>query len=206
MEPFFVQRWDETLPLVALKDTSESKREHQQSVFMTQSLLGVINLDNTAKRYRDKEGSPTTPASNDAYYDASAAGGRQYFIEFKSGGVDRENIRNKMEGSLMLCRHVGIFTVPEQELESLHYILVYSETKHQAARRFIASRSLNEIFEHVTGRSNSTALTLFGVGEFAGKYCKIAETLTESEFLKYFVEPMETLDKVRVASCHPEGD
>ncbi len=49
---------------------------------MTQSLLGVINLDNTAKRYRDKEGSPTTPASNDAYYDASAAGGRRTFTTF----------------------------------------------------------------------------------------------------------------------------
>lgn len=207
MEPFFVQRWRETLPLTALKDTSASKSGNQQRrTFMTQSLLDVINLDNAAKRYARREHSPATPASNDAYYEAASADGWRFFIEFKGGGVDRGNIRDKMEGSLMLCRHMGIFTESGQELERLHYILVYSETKHQRERNFIASRSLNEIFDHVTGTSSSRALTLFGVEEFAGTYCKIAETLTEEEFHKYFVEPMEEADGTRVQSCFGNAD
>lgn len=207
MEPFFVQRWRETLPLTALKDTSASNPGNQQKrTFMTQSLLGVLNLDNAAKRFTKKENSPTTPASNDAYYEEPSANGRRFFIEFKGGGVDRDNIRNKMVGSLMLCRHMGLFAEPGQELERLHYILVYSETKHQRERNFIASRSLNEIFGHVTGASSSRALTLFGVEEFAGTYCETAETLTEQEFHEYFVEPMERADRTLVQSCFKDED
>lgn len=180
--------------------------------YLTESLLGVIDMDAVAKRKDVKKlfSYRQTVATNDAYYESPAS--ERFFIEFKSGGIDRGKLLRKMEGSKQLSVQLKCFANEDEVRLNVHYILVYDANKHQEARARAgeaasatpgpAAPSLSDAYDYWTKRSTSRTLTLFGVEAYEGVYCKSAETMTVEEFQQHFVEPMERLDPVRIpTSC-----
>jgi hypothetical protein len=111
-----------------LRETSKDNHDGYD-IFMTESTLSVVNFDNVKNEYVKKLKSSETPASNDALYMDN--NGEYYFIEFKNGYIDKEEIfkiRLKIFDSLLIFTDIigrGVsFT-----RSHMSYIMVYNEGK-----------------------------------------------------------------------------
>lgn len=209
MNPLNIRGWKREVPLCSLK--MASRREADQrlgtpEMFMTDSLLAVVNLDkHVAKRVPREENAPQ-PKANDAYYVSPGSNGETFFIEFKTGRAPESEHEEQIKGSMKLCVMLGIMPDEEAVRTSVHYILVYSAVKNadRRAAELQKKQSLNDTVNFVAEKSTRRTLTLFGIEQFEGVYCRLAESMTEEEFHALFVQPMESVDPCRVP--YPTGN
>lgn len=176
------------MPLCALRTASANDK----GVCMTESLLGVINFDKHIARQLTP-----IPAANDAYY--VAVDGEPFFMEFKTGRIREEDIEAKMQGSMRVCVELGIMPDADAVRSGVHYILVYNSGKYgDDSREAKEARAVDDVYGTVTRDSSRRTLDLFHVGTFEGRYCRMAECMSETEFYRLFVCPMEESDPCRV--------
>lgn len=194
MKHLVVPGWKALVP-TSLKEASVGGKG---ALPMTQSLLGVIKLDDAAAEWSKDHGEMTI-AANDAYYEAPEGHGGRFCIEFKSGReIKKADLDNKMAGSPKVCVKLGIMQDEAEAAKSIHYVLVYNENIHKGRRARLEKEAKNSISGFITGKSSRRSLTLFGVEKYEGQFCRLAETMTEAEFDKLFVQVMEKADPYRV--------
>jgi len=163
-----------------LKETSKFYHDGSE-MFMTDSMLMVINFDSVKYEYIKYLGLSEPPKSNDALFlDES---GNYYFIEFKNGFIGEAKvfeINRKILDSLLIFTDIigkGIsFT-----RESMNYILVYNKDKNQDA-------PLNIDFKtHQIEKNAKRKLIRFGLGRFEKLFFKEVFTLSKEAFETEFV-------------------
>ena len=178
-----------------LKETSKDTPDMNGSInYMTESMLTVINFDNVKLEYTKNLSVPETPKSNDALYIINDS--EMYFIEFKSGFVDRFNVRLKIFDSLLIITDIikkGIcFT-----RKNLNYILVYNIDRNKLTEKEKAeitqlqtSQSMNRFIKTMEKRSGESIIR-FTLKRFKTLYFKDVFTVDKNEFEKKFLNNWE---------------
>ena len=117
----------ETLPDVLKNNLCTMKRASRDDTnrdYMCDSLLSVIHFDRLPNEYSRGKGWSGVPKSNDALYiDAS---GNWYFIEFKNGRVNKDDIYRKIYDSLIMLWEKKIVPDIDFVRNNVSYILVYN--------------------------------------------------------------------------------
>lgn len=86
-------------------DTLENtSSDDDHNYYMTNSKLPVINFDKAAKCYKDEKDLNYLPASNDALYIMDK--NHLYFLEFKNGKIEEDNIKTKIYDSLFILSDI----------------------------------------------------------------------------------------------------
>lgn len=162
------------------KSLQETSRDHDHSVYMVNSALPVICLDDLSRLHarRFRLGGPLS--SNDAFYISK---GRDYFfIEFKNGSIEDDSLHKKMKGSISICNDFGI--MPASFIpENVNYILVYKKQKYEEGQE--------HIYEGFRARAGEYPFQKYNIGTFVGLFCKSAISYTVEQFTDMFVRPME---------------
>lgn len=212
MDPLVISGWENPVPLDSLKWTSRSRADDAQQreeMFMTESLLAVIDLDGRVAHGEARERHGLEKSANDVYYTTPDPKREQYFIEFKTGRVKYEEAERQLTGSIDLCVGLGILSNEETARDIIHYILVYNEfnvknkEELEKAREEDNARKASLWFS--LKNSSNPNLTLFGVKNLEKRYCKSARTMTEKQFKELFVMPMEEIDNKRVTFRRGNG-
>lgn len=161
-----------------LKDTSIDSANNE---YMTESDIEVIDFDEVAKKYKVLRGITDLPTSNDALFIGE---NEIFFIEFKNGQIDANNIR------LKICDSMWMLTdIIEQNIsymrENVKYILVYNSQKKQRNIRISASRE--DIKRRFTKKGKDN-LVSFGLKRLEKFYINEAFTYTKDDFEEEFVK------------------
>jgi hypothetical protein len=179
-----------------LKETSKDSH-NGADIFMTDSLLSVINFDAVKDEYAKPLKSSEMPKSNDALFFHD--NGDIYFIEFKNGKIDQEKrfeIRLKIFDSLLMLTDIiekGVsFT-----RKNLSYILVYNEEKNSPAEKtkseMQTSPSRDAFSKHYIGKSGTNSNFIkFNLERFQKLYFKKVHTYTEEEFETQFISNLKS--------------
>ena len=173
-----------------LKETSKDNH-NGASVYMTNSVLEVINFDDVKSEYCNPLSLAEIPKSNDALYINSTTDAT--FIEFKNGVFDNPKIysvRKKIYDSLLI-----LFDIIGKNIsftrEHMDYILVYNETKNpDPKKRYNPSTSRDEIDSKLLGFAGERKIN-FGLDKFQGYCFRNVYTYTEDEFENEFVKKLQ---------------
>ena len=166
-----------------LQNTSS---DTDNNYYMTDSELTVINFDNTAKSYKEEKYLSYLPASNDGLYIADSS--HLYFLEFKNGKIDEDNIKTKIYDSLFILSdikyndgHKYINSIVEFSKSSIEYILIYNIKKH-------GKLSFNNHFQQ---RANKKTKLYGGVLKLKVFLLKDINFYSENEFKNKFVNKFD---------------
>lgn len=103
--------------------------------YMTDSEFTAINFDEVAKCYKDDKNLDDPPASNDALYIIDNS--HLYFLEFKNGKIEIDNIKTKIYDSLFILSDIKynygtkyINSIVEFSKSNIEYILIYNIKKN----------------------------------------------------------------------------
>jgi hypothetical protein len=158
-----------------LKKASEDSHGGAR-MFMTDSLVDVINFDAVKDEYVRNLKVSETPKSNDVLFFHDD--GDIYFIEFKNGKIDRKQaceIRLKIFDSLLIFTDI-ISKGVSFTREELNYILVYNEEKNPKEAPG----------KHFSKKGNKEFIS-FDLARFKRLYFKNVFTYTEKKFETCFV-------------------
>lgn len=133
------------------------------------------------------------PRSNDALY--IDADHQWYFIEFKNGTVEKDDIFRKIYDSLIMLIEIGIIPDFAFGRDFIHYILVYNGEKYDKVQ---SSPSRDMTFSYIRGLAK-TEKKLFGIDKLEGYLLKAVHTYTKELFEEQFVQPMEQQETARSA-------
>lgn len=95
--------------------------------YICESKIEVIDFDKIPNEYARGKGWIGVPCSNDALY--VSAKGKWYFIEFKNGQINKDEIYRKLYDSLIMLIEWGIIPDFSFVRENMYYILVYNSKK-----------------------------------------------------------------------------
>lgn len=84
----------------------KASKDDSNGEAMCESFLKVIHFDKISKEYSAKRGLRNLPKSNDALY--IDIYGKWYFIEFKNGSVEKDDIYRKLYDSLIMLMEWGV--------------------------------------------------------------------------------------------------
>ena len=148
---------------------------------MCQSDYKAFNFDAIVKKYCSKLGKPKL-CSNDALMKQKDC--KWLFVEFKNGTFESEDIRNKINESLLVFNDVVEAYTLEEDRENLNFILVYNNVVYPEPEDVRKSESLLEIQKRISRKSGSQFIE-FGIERFKGLYFKNVYSMTEEEFIDY---------------------
>ncbi len=160
-----------------LKKTSKDDNSKDNSSFMTESELEVINFDKVAKEYAREYKIIGLPTSNDALF--INLDGEDIFIEFKNGKITPKtqyNVAQKIYDSILMLTDILDKNI-RYTREHMSYILVYNAEKN----------SKGDIAEHFTKKGGNYFIK-FNLERFKGYCFKDVYTYTKEEFSVHFVD------------------
>ena len=158
---------------VSLDDTS--------GISMVESNAPIINFDHVKTGYLNALGkTEECAASVDALGESLASDNKDYFyfIEFKNGEIDAENIRNKVAESLLMFNDITHKEIKETR-ENAEFILVYNPQKKQY-------RPQEQRAIHLS-RIGKAPCPFYGLGKYQGTYFKRAYMMSAELFAKEMI-------------------
>lgn len=173
--------------LSTIKKTSYDKTN---KVSMCESELSVVNFDKLPAEYSRGKGWPHQPKSNDALYIQSAQ--NWYFIEFKNGNVQKDDIYRKIYDSLILLQEEGIIKNLDFSRKNIEYILVYNSDKYPAGQQ---APSRDAGYQYVARLANKE-IVKFELDHLNQYLLRNTHTYTVEEFETKFVKVMEREESI----------
>lgn len=152
---------------------------------MCESDLKVINFDKIPNEYARGKGWSGVPKSNDALY--IDIQGKWFFIEFKNGTIQKDEIYRKLYDSLIMLVEWGIIPNFDFIRENVNYILVYNEGKYGKIQQAPAR---NQNFDYFMSLAEQEE-RLFDIDKFEKYLFNETHTYTQSLFEDNFVRPKE---------------
>lgn len=165
-----------------LKTVSKDK---SNGIFMTESKIRVVNFDKLPKVYARGKGWPFMPKSNDALY---VDDDQWFFIEFKNGEVEKDDIYRKLYDSLIMLIELDVISGFQFSRSNINYILVYNSQKYPRCQE---SKSRKAGFDYIMNLAKMEE-RLFGMELFEGYLFKKVHTYTKELFESEFVAVMES--------------
>ena len=175
----------------SIKATSRDDQS-PNGIFMTDSMLRVVDFDMVKGKYIKNLSLHETPKSVDALY--TDTDGNTYLIEFKNGTLDKKNqysVQWKIFDSLLILSDIineGIsFT-----RQNLNFILVYNNEKNPTDAPYAGylqeSQSRVNIGEYVYAKRGKHRFIRFSLERFEGLCFKNVFTVTKEQFENIFVQ------------------
>lgn len=152
---------------------------------MCESKLLVVNFDKIPNEYSRGKGWNGVPKSNDALYVDEK--GVWYFIEFKNGTIEKDDIFRKLYDSLIMLIDWGIIPDFSFVRDNINYILVYNSNKYG---KIPESPAREETYSYIMGLASQEE-RLFGIDNLEGYLFNQVHTYTKSLFEREFIIPME---------------
>ena len=152
---------------------------------MCESLIKVIDFDKIPNVYSRGKGWGAVPKSNDVLY--IDVQGKWYFIEFKNGTIQKDEIYRKLYDSLIMLLEWDIIPDFDFVRKNICYILVYNEEKYGKIQQSQA-RSQNYSYFMKLARQEER---LFDIDKFEGYLFNEVHTYTKSLFEDCFVRMKE---------------
>ncbi len=156
-----------------LKKTSLDKTNN---TYMTECLYPVVNFDKVTTAYLKNKNIDGVPCSNDALL--VTEDGKTFFIEFKNGHIDDNdivNIKEKIYASIPILTDI-IKKYISDTRKALGYILVFNEEKNSkiAIKRHLAKKTKVENID-------------FNLKLFKNFFFKDVHTYTKKEFDDFLI-------------------
>jgi len=173
----------------SLRDASRDNHDGTD-VFLTDSMIPVINFDKVKDEYVKDLKVKEAPASNDAVY---VKGEELFFIEFKAGNVQNKKygVRRKIFESLLIFTDIVKVGISYTRA-NMSYILVYADEKNplseEERKEMQNSQSRVDIGKHFLENKAKKHFIRFGLERFERLYFKNVYTVTQAEFEKGFVK------------------
>ena len=152
---------------------------------MCESLIRVVNFDKIPNEYSRGRGWSGVPKSNDALY--IDIQDKWYFIEFKNGTVQKDEIYRKLYDSLIMLMEWGIIPGFDFVRENISYILVFNEGKYKKIQK---SQARDQNYNYVMKLAQREE-RLFEIDKFENYLFKETHTYTQTEFENLFVKLKE---------------
>lgn len=152
---------------------------------MCGSDIRVINFDRIPNEYARGRGWGGVPKSNDALYISSQ--GMWYFIEFKNGNIEKEDIYRKIYDSLIML--IDLKVIPDFSFvrEKINYILVYNADKYGRIPKSPAREANYAYIQRLAVQEEK----LFDIDKLEQYLLHEVHTYTKELFEENFVRPME---------------
>ena len=163
----------------------KASKDDSNSEAMCESFLKVIHFDKISKEYSVKRGLRNLPKSNDALY--IDIYGKWYFIEFKNGLVEKDDIYRKLYDSLIMLMELGVIPDFDFIRKNIRYILVYNGKKY---RKIQESQGRDQNYSYFMSLAEQEE-RLFGIDKFEEYLFEEVHTYTKSLFEKNFVKIKE---------------
>lgn len=168
----------------------KSSMDSTNNTPMCESDIKVVNFDKIPKEYSRKKGFKTLPKSNDALYIDDQ--GKWYFIEFKNGTIEKDDIYRKLYDSLIMLMEWGVISNFDFCRKTIHYILVYNEKKHSKTQLSPARDQNYGYFMNLAQQEER----LFGIDKFEEYLFKETHTYTKRLFEERFVRVKEQEERL----------
>ena len=152
---------------------------------MCESKLLVVNFDKIPNEYSRGKGWHGVPKSNDALYVNEQ--GVWYFIEFKNGTIEKDEIFRKLYDSLIMLIDWGVIPNFSFVRDNINYILVYNSNKYG---KIPESPAREETYSYIMGLASQEE-RLFGIDKLEGYLFNQVHTYTKNLFEREFIIPME---------------
>lgn len=165
-----------------LKKTSMDETNNE---CMCDSKMKVVNFDKIPSEYARGRGWSGVPCSNDALY--VSAEGKWYFIEFKNGEIQKDQVYRKLYDSLIMLIDLNIIPDFEFVRNNINYILVYNSKKYDKIPDSPERDRNYGYFLELAQQEKK----LFGIDKFEKYLFRETHTYTKSLFEEKFVLPME---------------
>lgn len=162
----------------------ESSVESNSVNYMSTSSMTVIDFDKIKNPYCAQKSLDHLIYSNDALY--VSANEEWYWIEFKYGKVQKDNVYRKIYDSLIMSIELGIIPDLEFSRKNITYILVYNIDRYPM--NFEESRE--EIYDHLCELAQDDQ-ALFDISHFKKYLFKNTHTYHIREFNSKFTLRME---------------
>lgn len=170
--------------IISLHDSSIDDSICSKKIYMVNSLNQVINFDRVKTNYLNSLGCSEDWANSVDALVKNKKNGDYYFIEFKNGTIDSENIKNKVLHSVLIFNDIYKCNLSEDR-DRINFYLVYNEKKHkmnpQQKRAMIYARKGNNDF------------AIFGLGKLRGYIFKGVDMMTSIEFEKWIDKNSDNL-------------
>ncbi|WP_270556604.1 hypothetical protein [Dorea amylophila] len=163
----------------------KASKDNSNNICMCKSDIKVIDFDKIPKNYARGKGWRGFPKSNDALY--IDVQGKWYFIEFKNGTVEKDDIYRKIYDSLIMLMEWGIIQDFNYVRENVSYILVYSEEKYGKIQWSPARKQNYNYIMNLAGQEER----LFGIEKFESYLFKETHTYTQDLFENNFIKIKE---------------
>lgn len=152
---------------------------------MCESYITVVNFDKIPNEYSRGRGWGGVPKSNDALY--IDIEGKWYFIEFKNGTIQKDEVYRKLYDSLIMLMEWNVIPSFDFVRENVNYILVYNEGKYEKIPYSQARNQNYGYFMNLAQREER----LFDIDKFEGYLFKETHTYTQSLFENKFIKIKE---------------
>lgn len=152
---------------------------------MCESLIKVVDFDKIPNEYSRGRGWSGVPKSNDALY--IDVQGKWFFIEFKNGTIQKDEVYRKIYDSLIMLMEWGLIPNFDFIRENINYILVYNEGKYGKVQQ---SQALDQNYSYFMKLAQQEK-RLFDIDKFENYLFKETHTYTPNLFEKNFVKLKE---------------
>lgn len=159
--------------------------------YMTDSMLTVVNFDRFSKYYCHTLKIARQPKTNDALYCTEE--GKWYFVEFKNGGIKKDEIYRKIYDSLIMLLETGMIPDYQFARENISYILVYNKEKIMQEKQIKDNGAKEQIHRHME-RKQEQLFCLFELEKLCGYVFHETNTYTKEQFEQLFVKKYEKLE------------
>lgn len=153
--------------------------------YMSDSSVTVVNFDKIPNEYARGRGWTGVPNSNDALYIDDHK--NLYFIEFKNGGVKKDQLYRKLYDSLIMLIDEKIIQNFSFVREHGYYILVYGS---KYSNRIPDAPARRKNYDYIYNLAEMEQ-KLFGIDKFEGYLFRETHTYTKDLFKMKFAVPME---------------
>lgn len=169
-----------------------ASRDTTNNECMCESILQVVRFDRMPNEYAKGKGWPGVPQSNDALYIDNA--GKWFFIEFKNGGVHKDEIYKKIYDSLIILLESELIPDFNFSRNNIDYILVYNGKKQGKAQE---STSRTETYNYFHRQAKEEE-KLFGIDKFEKYLFNKTHTYTKEQFQAKFIDLKEKEEAIYV--------
>lgn len=156
----------------------KASKDTTNNLYMCESNITVIDFDKMPNEYSRGKGWNAVPSSNDALYVDEK---KWYFIEFKNGGIKKNDIYKKAYDSVIMLLDWKIFSNIEFVRKNVEYILVYNKSKQE-----LDSLALSHHYDYLE-RLSQEEEQLFDVDKLQGFLFLATHTYTKELFQKKFI-------------------
>lgn len=153
--------------------------------YMSGSRIKVVHYDKISHEYCKIKKIPMKPCSCDALYITPQ--NDWYFIEFKNGNVQKDNVIRKIYDSIWMLLEMNIIQDFKFPREHICYILVYRSDKYGKAEKS-ADREKNYDYLFRLAKQEKKLFELYKLENYL---VKEAHTYTKEQFEENFIKLVE---------------